>query len=45
MEHNSVQKLHLSAIGLLQIFGLFFAGSQVVSIMVMSHTYCNLGEL
>jgi len=38
-ECRSAQKLHSSAIALLQIFDLFFTGSQVATVFVMSHTY------
>ena len=39
VERRSVQKLHSSAIALLQIFKLFFAGSRVSTVFVTSHTY------
>ena len=39
VEHRSAQKLHLSAIALLQICDLFCAGSQVATVFVTSHTY------
>ena len=31
--------------GMLQIFDLFFAGSQVATVFVMSHTYCIYWDL
>jgi len=39
VERRSAQKLHSSAIALLQIFKLFFAGSRVATIFVTSHMY------
>ena len=45
MERRSAQKLHSSAIALLQIFDLFFAGSLVTTIFVTSHTYRIYREL
>jgi len=39
VEHRSAQKLHSSAIALLQIFKLFFRGSRVATVFVTSHTY------
>jgi len=33
------RKLHSSAIALLESFDLFFAGSQVATVFVTSHTY------
>jgi len=38
VERRSVQKLYSFAITLLQIFDLFFTGSQVATVFVMSHT-------
>ena len=45
VEHHSAQKLHLSAITLLQIFDLVFTGSRVATTFVMSHMYCIYWEL
>jgi len=39
VERRSAQKWYSSAIALLQIFDLFFAGSWVATVFVMSHTY------
>jgi len=39
VEHYSAQKLHSFVIALLQILDLLFAGSQVATISVTSHTY------
>jgi len=39
VECRSAQKLHSSAIALLQNFDLFFAGSRVATVFVTSHTY------
>ena len=40
VERCSAQKRFSSAIALLQMFDLFFAGSWVATVFVMSHTYC-----
>ena len=39
VERRSVQKLYSSAIALLQIFDLFFAGSRVATVLVTSRAY------
>jgi len=39
VEHHFMQKLHSSAITLLQIFELCFTGSWVATVFVTSHTY------
>ena len=45
VERHSAQKLHSSAITLLQIFDLFFAGSQVATVFMRLHVYQVYEEL